>query len=144
MSATCSLRRWMLMALACALCACAITPTASLHAQLGGEDGIARLVAATVAQVHADARISELFAETDDAYFQARLNEFICRLADGPCEYTGLAMPDAHSGMDISEREFNYFVEDLERAMVISGLSISVQNRLLARLARLRSEVIRQ
>ena len=68
-------------------------------------------------EVHGDARISELFAETDDAYFQARLNEFICQIADGPCEYTGLPMPDAHSGMDISEREFNYFVEDLERAM---------------------------
>ena len=103
-----------------------------------------RLVAATVVEVHGDARISELFAETDDAYFQARLEEFICQIADGPCEYLGLSMPDAHSGMNISEREFNYFVEDFERAMHTCGLPLAVQNRLLARLARLHADVIRQ
>lgn len=144
MSTHAVLFKCLLLILACALGACASAPKTSLHAQLGGDAGIARLVAATVAEVHADARISELFAETDDAYFQARLNEFICQLADGPCEYTGLPMPDAHSGMDISEREFNYFVEDLERAMATAGLPLAVQNRLLARLARLRVEVIRQ
>lgn len=134
--------RWLW--LAAALGACATLPKPSLHEQLGGDTGIARLVAATIAQAHADSRIGELFAETDDAYFAARLSEFICRIADGPCEYTGLPMPDAHSGMDISEREFNYFVEDLERAMVATGLPLAVRNRLLARLAQLRYEVIRQ
>ena len=47
-------------------------------------------------------------------------------------------------GMDISEREFNWFVEDTERAMAKVGLPLAVQNRLLARLARMRGEVIRQ
>lgn len=145
MSVATHLLRWARpVALICLLGACATAPKASLHAQLGGDEGISRLVAAIVAEVHGDTRISELFAETDDAYFQARLSEFICQLADGPCEYTGLPMPDAHSGMDISEREFNYFVEDLERAMDSSGVPLAVQNRLLARLARLRDEVIRK
>lgn len=124
--------------------ACATLPQASLHQQLGGADGIARLVAATIVEVHGDPRISELFAETDDAYFRARLEEFICQIADGDCDYAGLPMPDAHSGMDISEREFNYFVEDFERAMNTSRLPLAVQNRLLARLARLRDEIIGQ
>lgn len=136
--------RGLLLALVCAVGACATAPKTSLYQQLGGEAGIARLVSATIVEVHGDARISELFAETDDAYFQARLEEFICQIADGPCEYLGLSMPDAHSGMDISEREFNYFVEDFERAMHTCELPLAVQNRLLARLARLHADVIRQ
>jgi hemoglobin len=46
--------------------------------------------------------------------------------------------------MDISEREFNWFVEGVERAMDRVGLPLPVQNRLLARLAPMRDEVIRQ
>lgn len=115
-----------------------------LYDELGGQPGIETLVDAVIVATRADPRISELFSETEDAYFRERLVEQICELADGPCTYTGLPMPDAHSGMDISEREFNAFVEDAERAMQQVGLPLAVQNRLLARLARMRAEVIRQ
>lgn len=133
-------------AIACALWlgACASTRERPLYAELGGEEGVARLVAAMVERVHADPRIGELFAETDLDYLRERLEEQVCQVADGPCEYTGLPMPDAHSGMDISEREFNWFVEDVEAAMREVGLPLRTQNRLLARLARMRGEIIRQ
>lgn len=130
--------------LALLLGACASTREPSLYAELGGEDGIERLVGLMVERVHSDPRIGELFAETDLAYLGERLQEQICQIADGPCEYTGLPMADAHSGMDISEREFNWFVEDVEQAMREAGLPLATQNRLLARLAKLRAEIIRQ
>ncbi len=134
--------RWICAVLLCA--ACASTPRASLHVELGGMPGIEALAEAIIVEVHGDRRISDLFAETDDDYFRARLVEQLCEIADGPCTYTGLPMPDAHSGMDISEREFNWFVEGVERAMDRVGLPLPVQNRLLARLAPMRDEVIRQ
>lgn len=136
--------RWLAVLLALWLAACASTPKSSLYQQLGGPAGVARLVDAIIIEVKADERIGELFAETETEYFRERLIEQICMVADGPCEYTGLPMADAHSGMDISEREFNWFVEGVERAMSEAGLALPVQNRLLARLARMRAEVIRQ
>lgn len=126
------------------LSACASVPRVSLYQQLGGAEGVARLIDALTGHVRADPRIKDLFAETDFDYFSERLNEQICVIADGPCEYTGLTMEDTHSGMDISEREFNWFVEDMERSMNEVGLPLTVQNRLLARLANLRAQVIRQ
>lgn len=138
------MKRAIACALALLLAACASAPKASLYQQLGGQEGVERLVALMVDKVHGDPRIGELFAESDLEYLRARFAEQICQIADGPCEYTGLPMPDAHSGMDISEREFNWFVEDVEAAMREAGLPLATQNRLLARLARLRGEVIRQ
>lgn len=138
------MNRWLAGLVSLLLVACASTPKGSLYAQLGGQQGVATLVDAIIVEVKADPRIGELFAETETAYFRERLIEQICMVSDGPCEYTGLPMEDAHSGMDISEREFNAFVEDVERAMVRAGIALPVQNRLLARLARMRGDIIRQ
>lgn len=136
--------RWRAGLIALLLAGCASTPKTSLYDALGGPGGVATLVDAIIVEVKADPRIGELFAETETEYFRERLIEQVCMIADGPCEYTGLPMADAHSGMDISEREFNWFVEDVERAMRRAGIALPVQNRLLARLAQMRGDIIRQ
>lgn len=130
--------------LALQLCACATTRDARLFDALGGDSGVARLVDALTAEYHADAKIGPLFEAIDDAYFKERLREQICMLSEGGCDYTGLSMADAHSGMDLSEAQFNDFVAAGRRAMTRIGLPIGVQNRLLARLAPLREDVIHQ
>jgi hemoglobin len=53
-------------------------------------------------------------------------------------------MSEAHSGMDLSAAQFNYFVEDTRIGMTRANLPIGAQNRLLARLARLREQVLHQ
>ena len=139
-----SLKRLFLLVLVLALCACATVRTPTLYDDLGGKAGVARLVDNLIAKYRADSRINELFSETDFDYFNERLNEHICLVSGGGCEYTGLSMEDAHSGMDIKEREFNYFVEDSQAAMTEVGISVGVQNRLLEILARDHGAVIRQ
>lgn len=136
--------RWLLTFCLLWLAACASRPQTSLYAELGELEGINRLVDALIDEYRADARINALFQTTDFDYFKARLVEDICVKAEGPCEYQGLEMAEAHSGMDISEAEFNWFVEDSRRAMEKVGLPVATQNRLLAMLAREREEVIRQ
>ena len=132
------------MTMSLLLAACATTREPRLYDALGGDAGVAKLVAALVAEYHADARIGVLFENTDDPYFKARLREQICRISDGGCDYTGLDMVEAHSGMDLSEAQFNDFVDASRRAMTRAGFAIGVQNRLLARLAPMRGEVIHQ
>jgi hemoglobin len=124
---------------------CANAPkSASLYDDLGGDAGIKKLVDKLIEKYRADTRINGLFNQTNFEYFAERLREDICVRAGGPCEYQGLSMADAHSGMDIKESEFNYFVEDSQKAMDEIGLPVGVQNRLLKLLARDRDEVIRQ
>ncbi len=140
-----ALKRFAILALVVAMIsACATTRTPTLYDDLGGKAGVARLVDNLVAKYRADSRINELFNETDFPYFTERLNEYICLVSGGGCEYKGLSMEEAHSGMDIKEREFNYFVEDSQTAMTEVGISVGVQNRLLKVLARDHGTVIRQ
>jgi len=139
------LKRLTILALAVGLLsACATTRTPSLYDDLGGKAGVARLVDKLVEKYRADDRINDLLNETNFEYFSDRLNEYICMVADGGCEYQGLSMAEAHSGMDIKEREFNYFVEDSQAAMTEVGISVGVQNRLLKVLARDHGDVVRQ
>jgi hemoglobin len=118
--------------LALVLGACASTPPDSLYQALGGEPGVRRLVDEVVHELHTDPRINALFKDTDDAYFKERLFEQICELSGGGCSYTGLDMEEAHSGMQLTETDFNFFVDDLRTGMTRAGISIGAQNRLLA------------
>lgn len=137
-------RYWLLTLALLSLCACASRGAPSLYQQLGGQHGVERAVDAMLVEIKSDPRIAHLFNETDFDYLRDRLVEQVCVVADGPCEYTGLSMEDAHSGMDISRSEFNWFVEDAERGLVNAGLPLPVRNRLLARMARMHGEIVGQ
>lgn len=126
------------------LSGCQTTPNSSLYDALGGDAGIERLVREVTQLAHEDERIAFLFEETEDEFFIMTLSEQICDISGGPCTYQGLDMREAHSGMNISHAEFNYFVEDLEIAMDNVGLSTSAQNRLLDLLVPMFEDVIHQ
>ncbi len=115
-----------------------------LFKDLGGEAGLRALVKALIEAYAKDERINELFVNTDKDYFGERLYEDLCVRSGGPCEYQGLSMEDAHSGMDIKAAEFNYFVEDTQIVMDKLGMAVGTQNRLLKLLARERGNVIRK
>ncbi len=130
------------VAIGLSACAPLQSHDASLYRDLGGEPGIARLVDAVVDKCYADPRIQKLFRRDEDAYFRERLREQLCQLGGGGCEYTGLPMDEAHSGLNLHEAEFNAFVEDARAAMGDIDISIGVQNRLLALLAPMHGDVV--
>jgi hemoglobin len=135
---------WLALLLLLAFSGCVSMKPTSLYDDLGGEKGVADLTDRLIAKYRADTRINGIFQDTNFDYFRARLIEDICQRAGGGCEYKGLSMAEAHSGMQISEAEFNYFVEDSQAAMDELGLATATQNRLLAILARDRANVIKQ
>jgi hemoglobin len=125
--------RLLMLVVALFAAGCATTTSSdSLYQALGAEPGVRRLVDEVVRELHSDTRINALFKETDDAYFKERLFEQICELSGGDCEYTGLSMEEAHSGMQLTETDFNYFVDDVRVGMTRAGIGIGAQNRLLA------------
>jgi hemoglobin len=113
-----------------------------LYRELGAEPGVARLVEALLGELAADERILHHFRSTDVDRLQRMLNEHLCHVAGGPCAYTGDSMPDVHGGMNISHAEFNALVEDLIAAMNSLDVPQRTQNRLLARLAPMRPQIV--
>ncbi len=114
----------------------------TLFAQLGGQDGITRIVAATYRGILEDPRIRAKFDNIDTAFIERELVQQICELSDGPCHYHGPSMHGAHAGLGITQRDFNALVEDLQDGMDSVGTPFGVQGRLLARLAPMHAQIV--
>ncbi len=114
----------------------------SLYQALGGKPGISRIVEGMLLNVARDERIVAHFRNVNIELLRVQLIDKFCVEAGGPCKYTGDDMVEAHKGQQISRSEFNALVEDLIKAMETQGVPVPAQNRLLARLAAQRGEVI--
>jgi len=114
----------------------------SLYQQLGGEPGVTRIVEGMLLRIADDRRIVEHFQDIDIQRLRDKLIEQFCAEAGGPCVYTGDSMEESHKGQALTPSDFNALVENLQAAMAAEGVSIPAQNRLLARLAPMRGQVI--
>lgn len=129
------------------LTGCASAPTSragTLYERLGGDAGIAAITEGMLTRSAEDPRIRDDFAEADIVNLYERLVEHLCALTGGPCTYGGRAMKAAHAGLGLTEADFNALVENLVDAMTERGVPIAAQNELLAILAPMRGDVIRQ
>lgn len=120
------------------------TEKKTLYERLGGGPGVSLLVETFLGIVAEDLRIVARFGNADIDRLQQKLEEQICNISSGPCEYTGKDMRTTHDGMKITESEFNALVEDLQKSMDRIGLPVSTQNELIAKLAPMRADIIRR
>ncbi len=124
-----------------ALAGCA-SNSSTLYKDLGGKAGIADIVDNFIYEIQYDPAILPYFEGSDIDRFRDKLEEQLCALSDGPCQYTGDSMEQVHGGMQITEQHFNQTVDLLINAMDSAGTPHRVQNRLLARLAPMRKDML--
>lgn len=117
-------------------------PAPSVYEQLGGEPAVRQLVNDFTYLMATDERVAEIFAFTDWAKFRPVMHDFLCEVAGGGCTYHGPDMVAAHRGIGISHGEFNVSVENMQKAMTKNDIPLSAQNRLLALLAPMRSDIV--
>ncbi|MBP8238142.1 MAG: group 1 truncated hemoglobin [Pseudomonas sp.] len=136
--------RSLLLVVVLSLAACAQQPAKddSLYRDLGEQAGITRIVEGMLLNIAGDARIVRHFENIDIERLRDKLVEQICVEAGGPCTYTGDSMEESHKGQNLTPSDFNALVENLQDAMTAQGVAIPAQNRLLARLAPMRAQVI--
>lgn len=118
------------------------TPAPTLYDELGGEAAIANIVENFILEIARDERVIDHFEVSNVQRFRVMMNQHLCLVADGPCAYEGDSMIDTHAGMGVTEADFNAIVEDMMAAMDKAGIALGPQNRLLARLATFRAEII--
>lgn len=133
--------RWFFLVLAILLSGC-VTTQPTLYQQLGGQEKIAAIVDNFIAEIEFDPVIFEYFQDTDVDRFREKLNEHLCLLTGGLCEYTGDSMEQVHGGMNITEADFNRGVDLFIRAMDRAQVPHRLQNRVLRVMAPLRKEMI--
>jgi hemoglobin len=141
-------------AIALALAACGggkkggdTTPAANktLYDRLGGQDAIKAVVKDFVEEnVAKDTRINARFANADIPHLEQMLTEQICAGTGGPCKYTGKNMKEAHTGMKITDEEFNALVEDLKKSLDKFKVPPQEQQDLLGVLGPMKPDIVGQ
>ncbi len=116
----------------------------SLYRDLGGKEGITAVVDAFLQAVIEDERIVHHFKGANITRLREKLIEQFCEVSGGPCEYTGETMEESHRGMNLTTGDFNALVEDLQTGMRNVGISLSAENRLIARLAPMHGDIVHQ
>ena len=131
------------LTLAALLSACSGTQdTENLYTAIGGEAGVEEIADNFIMEIANDDRVIAYFEDANVDRFRQFFIEHLCMLTDGPCEYTGDTLVDTHVGMNVTVAAFNAIVEDLMAAMNKADIAIGTQNRLLARMAQLREQII--
>ena len=124
---------------------CAETQMASkpsLYQRLGGKDAITAVVDKFVGNVAADNRINKFFASTDIPKLKTHLVNQVCEATGGPCKYTGRTMKATHTGMGLTNADFDALVQDLVGALDFYKVGKAEKDELLAALGPMRSDIV--
>lgn len=125
------------------LAGCSSASNLTFYQQLDGKAGLQRLVDSFINQIGNDEQIIHYFEHANISHFREGFINHLCVLTDGPCEYTRDSMVDIHTGMHITEADFNHVVDLLINAMNEQNINHTVQNKILAKMAPLRAEIIK-
>jgi hemoglobin len=117
-------------------------PVGSLYERLGGRGAIEAVVKDFVAVVAADARINAFFVNTEIPRLEQMLVEQICAATGGPCTYTGKDMVTVHTGMKITDGQFDALVEDLAISLDRFQVGSTEQGELLGALGAMRGDIV--
>ncbi len=108
------------------------------------KEGIRRVVDDAIDRSVADPRISDIFKSHDMVRLKRTLTEQICYVVGGPCTYSGRDMATAHKDMGVQMSDMNALVEHLQQAMDKEGVPFRDQNKLLAKLAPMKHDVVQR
>ncbi len=112
-------------------------------AAFGGYEGLHRIAIDTLDRSMADPRLRPFFVEQDRPDIAKKLADQFCQELGGPCTYKGKDMKKAHAKQEIGMQHFNALVEVLQDSMDAAGVPFRDQNRLLARLAPMYRDMVR-
>ena len=125
--------------------AAAATPAASLYKRLGGREGIAQVVDAFYANLIADERVNARFKGVKDVLrLKANMADQICDATGGPCSYLGRDMKTTHTGMKVTEAEWNATVENLNKALDKHNVGAKDKQELIGLLAPMKGDIVNQ
>lgn len=102
---------------------------ASLYEQIGGADGIARLVDVFYARVLADPELKRFFAGVEMAKLRRMQVELFSAALGGPQRYSGRSMVQAHRHLKIGLHDYQRFIRHLFDTLDEAGFGLSEQER---------------
>lgn len=117
---------------------------ATLFDQIGGTDGVTRLIAAFYARVLADPQLAPFFKGVRMEKLRHMQLELFSAALGGPLKYTGRPLIQAHRHLKIGLQDYQRFVRHLFDTLDDAGFGVTDQERyeVIGRLNVLTEEVM--
>ncbi|HEX7363418.1 MAG TPA: group 1 truncated hemoglobin [Bryobacteraceae bacterium] len=117
----------------------------SLYRRLGGYDAIASIVDDMFSLLQADPRFARFaMGRSMDSHKRARqlIVDQLCALSGGPCFYIGRDMKTSHTGLKITDLEWNANLELTRQALEKNGISRQDQAEFLSMFERFKTDIV--
>lgn len=118
------------------------TQTATLYERLGGESGIRKIANDVLDKNLRNPHIGHHFRNVDMDRLKQLVFEFFSMGTGGPHQYTGRDMLTAHTGLNISEKDFQLANNDTIEALEENGVGKTEINEVIAILNSMKGEVV--
>jgi hemoglobin len=118
---------------------------ASLYKRLGGYDAIAAVTDDFLGRLSTDPLIGRFFKGTS-ADSQKRIRQhvvdFLCNATGGPCLYLGRDMKTAHTGLNITEEDWNVSVKHLVATLDKFKVPEKEKSEVLGAISSLKTDIV--
>ncbi|HKB34839.1 MAG TPA: group 1 truncated hemoglobin [Gemmataceae bacterium] len=109
----------------------------TLYERLGGVYAIATVIDDFIDRImddprlNANPKVNEAHHRVSRAGFKYLVTEQVCQATGGPQRYTGRSMYDSHAHLDITEQEWQAFLDDLRQTFDKFGVPEAMRAELL-------------
>ncbi len=117
----------------------------SLYQRLGGYDALAAVTDDFVGRLATDPQLSRFFAGHNKAgltRIRQHIIDFLCVATGGPCAYTGQDMKTAHTGLGITEDDWNITVKHLVATLDKFKVPDKEKNEVLTAVSSLKGDIV--
>jgi hemoglobin len=119
-----------------------------LYDRLGGVYAIASVVDDFIERLlvndilNANPAIKEARERVPKAGLKYRVTELVCQITGGPQKYTGRSMKDAHSHLNITEKEWDAMVADFRVTLNKFNVPKKEQDELIGTVATTKADIV--
>lgn len=121
------------------------TKEKSLYSRLGGYDALAAVTDDFLGRLEKSKTLGRFFAGvSDDSAIKLRQHviDFLCMATGGPCKYGGRDMKVVHTGLEITEADWDENVKLLKETLAKFNVPEKEQGEVLAAVSGLKKDIV--
>ncbi len=118
---------------------------ASLYTRLGGYDALVAVTKDFITRLATDPSLAKFFTglnDTSKARVEAHVIDFLCVATGGPCIYTGQDMKTAHTGLHITDADWNASAAHLVETLNKFKVPQKEQDEVMAAVGGLKGDIV--
>jgi hemoglobin len=117
----------------------------SLYTRLGGYDALVAVTKDFIGRLATDPQLAKFFTglnDTSKARVESHVVDFLCEKTGGPCIYTGQDMKTAHTGLHITDTEWNTSAAHLTETLNKFKVPQKEQDEVMAAIGAMKGDIV--